>query len=134
MADGEAIFRGIGEILGRRYRISDLDPGSGALRLHDEDHSVRVVLEPDLLAEYFDQLDEHNIPDLAHSPHNTHDQVRTRYVVRSIEEFFESDLELSLLEIRLDRSADGRISLTDRRGAAQRPFPSHTEGGYWSSS
>jgi hypothetical protein len=133
MTDGEALFGGIGEILERRHRISGLDPKSGTFEMRDEDRTVRVTLESDLLAEYFRQLDEHDIPDLSHSPRDAQDRVRAKHIAMWIEEIFESDIYLSLLEIRLDRSADGRISLVDRRGSARRPFPlTNTEGGHWS--
>jgi hypothetical protein len=133
MTDGETFFSGIGEILGRRHRISGLDPKSGTFELHDEDRTVRVTLELDLLAECFSQLDEHDIPGLSRSPQNAQDRVRAKRIAMWIEEIFESDIPLSLLEIRLGRSADGRISLVDRRGPARRSFPpANTEDGYWS--
>lgn len=133
MADGEAFFSGIGEILGRRHRISGLDSKSGTFDLHDDDRTVRVTLELNLLAEYFNQLDEHDIPDLSHSPQDAQDRVRAKRIAMWIEEIFESDIYWSLLEIRLGRSADGRISLVDRRGSARRSFPlTNAESGYWS--
>jgi hypothetical protein len=133
MTDGEVFFNGIGEILGRRHRISSLDSKSGTLDLHDADRTVRVTLKLDLLAEYFKQLDEHDIPDLSYSPQDAQDRVRVKHIAMWIEEIFESDIYLSLLEIWLDRSADGQISLVDRRGSARRSPPlTDTESGYWS--
>ena len=133
MTDGEALFSGIGEMLGRRHRISGLDPKSGTFELHDDDRTVRVTLELDLLAEYFKQLDEDDIPDLSYSPQDAQARVRAKHITMCIEEIFESDIYLSLLEIRLGRSADGRISLVDRRGSARRSFPlTYTESGSWS--
>jgi hypothetical protein len=133
VTDAQAFFSAIGEMLGRRHRISGLDPKSGIFDLHDDDRTVRVTLKLDLLAEYFNQLDEHDIPDLSYSPQDARDRVRAKHIAMSIEEIFESDIYLSLLEIRLGRSADGRISLVDRRGSARRsPPPPHTESGYWS--
>jgi hypothetical protein len=134
MTDGEALFRGIGEIIGRRQRLSALDPESGTFELHDGDRAVRVTLALDLLAEYFGQLDERHIPGLSHSPPEEQDLVRTETIVMWIEEIFESDISLSLAEIRLERSADGQISLVDRRGTARRSYPlANTESGSWSS-
>jgi hypothetical protein len=134
VTDEEAHFRSIVEVLGRRHRISGLAPESGTFELHDADRTVRVVLPPDLLAEYFTQLGERDIPDLPRSPREEQDRVRARHIIRSIEEIFESDIQLSLVAIQLDRSADGGISLVDRRGAARRSFPAaNGEGGYWSS-
>ncbi|GHE69916.1 hypothetical protein [Streptomyces capitiformicae] len=133
MTDGETFFSSIGEILGRRHRISGLNSKSGTFELHDADRTVRVTLELDLLAEYFNQLDEHDIPGLSHSPQDAQDRVRVKRIAMWIEEIFESDISLSLLEIRLGRSADGRICLVDRRGPARRSFPpANTNGGYWS--
>jgi hypothetical protein len=133
MNDEEAFFSDIGEILGRRHRVSGLDPKSGTFEMHDEDRTVRVTLELDLLAEYFNRLDEHDIPDLSHSPQDAQDRVRVKHIAMWIEEIFESDIYLSLLEIRLGRSADGAISLVDRRGPARRSSPlTNTESGYWS--
>ncbi|HEX6355229.1 hypothetical protein [Actinophytocola sp.] len=130
MTDREVLFSGIGEIIGRRHRLSGLDPKSGTFELHDEDRTVRVTLELDLLGEYFNQLNEHDIPG---SPQDARDRVRAKHIAMRIEEIFESDIYLSLLEIRLDRSADGRVSLVDRRGSARRSFPpTTTESGYWS--
>ena len=133
MTDGEAFFSCIGEILGRRHRISGLDPQSGTFELHDDDRTVRVTLQLDLLAEYCKQLDEHAIPDLSYAPQDAQDRVRAKHITRWIEEIFEADISLSLLEMRLGRSADGRLALVDRRGAARRSFPlPDTERGYWS--
>lgn len=135
MTGAAAFFSEIGEILGRRHRVSDLDPESGTFELHDEDRTVRVALDLDLLAEYFHRLDEHDIPDLFHSPQDAQDRARARRIAMWIAEIFESDIYSSLIEIRLGRSADGRISLVDRRGSARRSFPlTNTEGGYWSPS
>ncbi|MTE17830.1 hypothetical protein F0L17_01510 [Streptomyces sp. TRM43335] len=133
MTDGETFFSAIGEILGRRHRISGLDPKSGAFELRDEDRTVRVTLDPDLLAECCNRLDEHDVPGLSRSPRDAQDRVRAKRVALWVEEIFESDISWSLLEIRLDRSADGRISLVDRRGPARRPFPTAgPEDGHWS--
>jgi hypothetical protein len=133
MTHGEKLFSGIGEILGRRHRVSGLDLKSGTFELHDDDRTVRVTLEFGLLAEYFNQLDEHAIPDLSYSPRDAQDRVRLKHIAMGIEEIFESDIYLSLLEIRLGQAPDGRISLVDRRGSARRsPPPTYTEGGYWS--
>ncbi|GGT09589.1 hypothetical protein GCM10010156_77850 [Planobispora rosea] len=133
MAGGEPLFSGISEIIGRRHRISDLDPGSGTFEIQDDDRAVRVVLEPDLLAAYSEQLDEHDIPGLSASPRDAQDRIRVKHITMCIEEIFESDIHSSLLEIRLARAADGRISLSDRRGAPRRsPISTHTETGYWS--
>lgn len=133
MTDGEVFFNGICEILGRRYRISSLDPKSGTFDLHDADRTVRVTLKLDLLAEYFKQLDEHNIPDISYSPHDAQDRVRVKHIAMWIEEIFESDIYLSLLEIWLGRSVDGQFSLVDRRGSTRRSTPlTDTESGYWS--
>jgi hypothetical protein len=133
MTDEEALFKGVHQILERRHRVSDVDHGSGTIHLHDDDRTVRVHLAPDLLAEYFEQLDEHAMPELAQLPKDAQNRLRTRRVTMYIEELFESDLRSSLLEIRLIRSADGRISLVDRRGPARRsvPWPS-AETGHWS--
>jgi hypothetical protein len=130
MTDGAAILHGIGEILGRRHRMSVPDPGSGAFELHDEGRTVRVALAPDLLAEFFDRLGERDIPGLSRSPRDEQDEVRVRRIALWIEEMFEADIYLSLVEIRLDRSAGGRISLVDRRGPERRSIP--TESGHWS--
>jgi hypothetical protein len=133
MTDGKALFNGIGEILERRHRVSGIDRESGTLHLHDDDRTVRVTLALDLLAEYSEQLDEHDIPELSTSPQDAQDRIRARRITMSIEEIFESDIHSSLLEIRLARSADGRISLIDRRGSAGRSIPSASaDSGYWS--
>lgn len=133
MADGGVLFSGVFEILNRRHRVSDPDPDSGTFKLQDDDRTVRVVLEPEFLAAYFAQLDERDIPELATTPQDAQDRLRARYLAIWIEEIFESDLQESLTEIRLTRAADGRISLTERRGAQRKPFPwTHAEPGYWS--
>lgn len=133
MTDGPAAFSSVFEILKRRHRISNADPGSGTFELQDDDRTVRVVLEPGLLAAYFEQLDERDIPDLSAVPQDAQDRIRAKYIVIWIEEIFESDIDSSLLEIRLTRAADGRISLTDRRGAPRSSFPpAFTETGHWS--
>ncbi|WP_461124844.1 hypothetical protein [Saccharothrix stipae] len=110
--------------------MSDPDPASGTFELHDEGRAVRVALAPDLLAEYFDQLDEHDIPGLSRSPQDEQDEVRVRRIALWVEEMFEADIRLSLVEIRLGRSAGGRISLVDRRGPVRRSIP--TGSGHWS--
>ena len=130
--NAQAFLRAVGDILGRRHRMSDLDAGAGTFELHDDERSVRVTLPPALLPEYVAGLGEHAIPDLALAPQDARDHVRARYVTRWIEEMFESDISLSLLEIRLDRTADGGIALIDHRGPARRPFPSAGDDGYWS--
>ncbi|MFD0203465.1 MULTISPECIES: hypothetical protein [Saccharothrix] len=133
MTGGEPFFSGIGEIVGRRHRISGLDPRSGTFELHDDDRKVRVELDSNLLAEYVTQLDERDIPGLSHSPRDAQDEVRIKRIAMWIEEMFEADIFGSLLEIRLDRSADGRVALVDRRGPARRSLPlANTEGGHWS--
>lgn len=133
MTDGEALFSGIGEIVGRRHRISGLDPEAGTFALHGEDRTVRVELGADLLAEYVAQLDEDDIPGLSQSPQGEWDGIRIKRIALWIEEIFEADIYSSLLEIRLARSADGRISLVDRRGPARKSLPlAGTESGYWS--
>lgn len=133
MSEGEALVRGISQILGRGCRISGLDPRSGTFELHNADQTVPVTLALDLLAEYFHQLDEHDLPDLSHAPQDAQDHIRAKHIALQIEEIFESDISLSLLDIRLGRSADGRIRLVDRRGTARRSLPpASTENGYWS--
>ena len=110
-----------------------MNPRSGSFELHDDDRAVRVVLEPDLLAAYVEQLDDRDIPGLSASPRDVQDRIRAKHIAMWIEEIFESDIRSSLLEIRLTRAADGRISLTDRRGAPQRSLPTaQAETGYWS--
>ncbi len=134
MTDGNVLFNGIGDIIGRRHQISGLDPRSGSFALHDAHRTVQVVIDVTLLGEYFEQLDENDVPNLAQSPEGERDRVRAKYVTMQIEEIFESDISRSLLEIRLVRSADGRPALVDRRGPAQRPFPPRSAGGaHWSS-
>lgn len=133
MTSGEALFSQIREHLERRQRVSAVNATSGTLELQDDDRTVRVTLDQNLLEGYFQQLDEHDIPDLSCSAHDAHDRVRARHITMRIEEIFESDVSLSLLEIWLHRSPNGRISLVDRRGFARRSFPvNDTEGAYWS--
>jgi hypothetical protein len=133
MTDEEALFGAIVKVLKRRNQVSVLNPESGTFDLRDEDRTVRVTLELNLLAEFFDGLDEDQIPGLSYSPLDEQDRVRVKRIAMWIDEIFGSDIFLSLLEIRLSRSADGRISLVDRRGVARRSLPSaSTEGGYWS--
>ena len=133
MTSGEALFSEICAHLKRRQRIRAVDPTSGTLELHDDNRTVRLTLDPSLLEEYAQQLDKHDIPNLSYSADDAHDRVRAKHVTMWIEEIFESDVHLSLLEIRLLRSPDGRISLVDQRGSARRSFPvSEAESSYWS--
>ncbi|MCK9897938.1 hypothetical protein [Frankia sp. AgB32] len=135
MADKRELFDAVVEILRRRYQISGLDSTAGTFDLRDEDRAVRVTLELNLLKEYFNWLDEENaILGLAEAQGDERDRVRLQYIIMQIQEYFDSDIFLSLVEIRLDRSADGRVSLVRRRGPERRSFPSAgAEGGYWSS-
>lgn len=133
MIGGEEILSSIGDALARRHRIWSLDVEAGTFELADEDRTVRVILDLDLLEEYFNQLDERNIPDLFQSAPELQDGVRKKHIAMWIEEIFDSDIYWSLLEIRLGRSANGQITLVDRRGSARRPRPlTDRESGYWS--
>ncbi|SNQ51338.1 conserved hypothetical protein [Frankia canadensis] len=135
MADKQELFDAVVEILRRGYQISDLDSTAGTFDLRDEDRAVRVTLELNLLKEYFNWLDEENaVLGLAEAQGDERDRVRLQYIIMQIQEYFDSDVFLSLVEIRLDRSADGRVSLVRRRGPERRSFLSaDAEGGYWSS-
>jgi hypothetical protein len=133
VAEIDVVFSAVLEHIGRWHRISDVDPGLGTFALHDDDRTVRVVLEPDLLAACFEQLDDRDIPGLSTSPQDAQDRIRAKRIAMWIGEIFESDIHWSLLEIRLTRAADGRISVTDRRGAPRRSLPTaQAETGYWS--
>ncbi|CAJ59237.1 MULTISPECIES: hypothetical protein [Frankia] len=133
MADKQELFDAVVEILRRRYQISGLDSTAGTFDLRDEDRAVRVTLEPNLLKEYFSRLDEENsVLGLAEAQGDERDRVRLQYIIMLIQEYFESDTFLSLVEIRLDRSADGRVSLVRRRGTERRSFSlADMEGGFW---
>ncbi|WP_055748637.1 hypothetical protein [Frankia sp. AvcI1] len=133
MADKQELFDAVVEILRRRYPISGLDSTAGTFDLRDEDRAVRVTLELNLLKEYFSRLDEENsVLGLAEAQGDERDRVRLQYIIMLIQEYFESDTFLSLVEIRLDRSADGRVSLVRRRGAERRSFSlADMEGGFW---
>ncbi len=133
MADKQELFDAVVEILRRRYQISGLDSTAGTFDLRDEDRAVRVTLELNLLKEYFSWLDEENaVLGLAEAQGDERDRVRLQYIIMLIQEYFESDTFLSLVEIRLDRSADGHVSLVRRRGPERRSFPlADMEGGFW---
>ncbi|GAB2699094.1 hypothetical protein [Thalassiella azotivora] len=135
MTEAQALFDGLVAILGRHHRVSGVDPAAGTLELHEDERTVRLTLPPDRLAELYAQLDEHDVPDLAHATPDARDGVLTRRVAVWVEEIVESDLSRSLLEVRLERSADGRISIEDRRGPPRRRVPPASgDGGYWTAS
>ncbi len=134
MAAGETSLAEITRVLARRYRVADLNPGSGRLRLSDSTRTVWLDVPPALLDEYLAQLTDDTVSGLSGASAEEQDRLLVKHVVMRVEEIFESDLDLSLQEIRLARRADGRPSLGGHRGVARRPVPAPTvEGGHWSS-
>ncbi|MCM3882627.1 hypothetical protein [Frankia sp. R82] len=123
MVDKEAIFDAIAETLGRRHQLSDLNPAAGTFDLHGEGRSVRVTLTLNLLERYFDELTEKNVIALFYTQRDARDEARLEHIIMQIEESFESDMSLSLVELRLERSIKGKICLAERRGPNRRSFP-----------
>lgn len=135
MINKEVLFESITDILRRRHKIAISSSGLGAFDLYDEGRTIRITLSPALLTDYFNQLEGHDIPGLHRLPKDEQDQARIDSIVMWVEEIFESDINLSLTEIRLEKSVNGRVSLVDQRGPSKRPLPFSGEKiGYWSSS
>lgn len=128
------MYMDVVERLAQHRKLVTCDARTGRFILEDDGRSIEVSLPPSLLPEYAASLGYPLDAAAATSSEERQHQLQVQHLVILIEEFIDSDLDLSLIGLSLTRSADGHVYLADRRGAPRAPnTPTVKIGGYWTS-
>lgn len=120
--------------LGQRQVLDEVDEETGRAVVTDGDRLIGIHLEPQLLDDYAEALDQGVFPDSHSLSEQELTAARARRITSLIEECIESDLDGALEEVVLTRGASGEPFLAERFGLPSRPgAPGPGRAGTWHS-